>query len=94
MRLVGNSDVSATLGTRQELEFIIAIDSDGSTLQQSSVLNMVTFSFDNSVNATLLHLTQSNEFQHYSYTLPPVDRTSQGSYFLTFSKEFSCVVCK
>ena len=90
MRLVGNSNVSATLGTRQELEFIIAIDSDGSKLQQGSVLNMVNFSFDNSINVTQLQLVESNEFQHYSYTLPPVDNNSQGSYVLTFSKEFSC----
>ena len=79
---MGNSSVSATLGTRPEFEFIIAVDSDGSKVQQNSVLNMVTFSFENS----LLQLTESNEFQHYSYKPPPVDNSSAGVYVLTSSK--------
>ena len=90
---MGNSSVSATLGTRQELEFIIAIDSDGSKLQQSSVLNMVAFIFNNSINnATLLQLTESNEFQHYFYIIPPLDNNTEGMYALTFGKNsFVCV---
>ena len=89
MRLVGSSSVSATRGTTQELEFIIAIDSDGSRIQQSSVLNMVTFTFNNSINGTMLQLTESNEFQHYVYASPPIDNTTEGTYSLNFSKQSS-----
>ena len=92
MRLLGNSNISAALGTRQELEFVIAIDSDGSKLQQSSVLNMVTFTFDNLINATSLQLMESNEFQHYTYTFPPVDNSSVGIYALAFGEKFIILV--
>ena len=87
MRLLGNSNISATLGTRQELEFVIAIDSDGSKLQQSSVLNMVTFTFDNLIDATSLQLMESNEFQHYIYISPPVNNSSVGIYALAFGEK-------
>ena len=90
--MLGSSNVSAILGTRPELEYIIAIDSDGSKLQQGSVLNMVTFFFNNSVNSTsLLQLTESNEFQHYSYVLPVIDNSSVGEYLLTSGKKFFVV---
>ena len=86
VRLISNSNISATLGTRQELEFVIAIDSDGSKLQQNSVLSLVNFTFDNLINATMLQLTESNEFQHYTYVSPPIDNSSAGLYALMFSK--------
>jgi len=89
--LISNSNISATLGTRQELEFIIAIDSDGSKLQQNSVLNLVNFTFDNLINATTLQLAEANEFQHYSYVSPPIDNSSAGIYALIFGK--NCNYC-
>ena len=87
MRLLGNSNISAALGTRQELEFVIAIDSDGSNLQQSSVLNMVNFMFDNLIDTTSLQLMESIEFQHYTYTSPPVDDSSVGIYAIAFGEK-------
>lgn len=88
VRLLSDSNVSATVGTIQEIEYVIAINSDGSKLQQSLLLNMVTFSFNNLVNATMLHLTESREeFQHYFYTSPPLDNSSTGEYILSYGEE-------
>ena len=82
------------MGTIQKIEYIIAINSDGSRLEQSSLLNMVTFSFNNSVNATMLHLTESQEeFQHYLYISPPLDNSSTGEYILSYGEELTVVLC-
>ena len=92
VRLLSDSNVSATVGTIQKIEYVIAINSDGSRLQQSSLLNMVTFSFNNSVNATMLHLTESLEFQHYLYTSPPLDNSSTGEYILSYGEKLTVVL--
>ena len=92
--MLTDSNVSATLGSRPILEYVIAIDSDGSELQQSSVINMITFFFNNSVNETVLQLTESmEEFQHYLYILPSLDNSSTGEYMLTASEKFIFYVC-
>ncbi|XP_065910295.1 uncharacterized protein [Dysidea avara] len=82
VRLVSNSTISATLGTRQELEFVIAIDSDGSKIGQSAISDSLVFSFTNSSQITvdLPEPMELDIFQHFVYMLPPVDTTLEGMY--------------
>ena len=82
VRLVSNSTISATLGTRQELEFVIAIDSDGSKIEQTTISDSLMFSFTNSsqITVNLPEPTELDVFQHYVYILSPVDTTLEGMY--------------
>lgn len=79
---MSNSTISATLGTRQQLEFVIAIDSDGSKIGQRTISDYFVFSFTNlsQITANLPEPTELDVFQRYVYMLPPVDTTLEGMY--------------
>ena len=86
--MLGNSSILATVGSRPVLEFTVAVDSDGVLEFQNNVTSLLTFTFTNSSqNQTLLPLPvlDPNNFQRYSYTLPPLGVGTEGIYTLTFN---------
>lgn len=85
---MGNSSVLATVGSRPVLEFTVAVNSDGVQEFQNNVTSLLTFAFTNSSqNRTLLSLPtmDPDNFQRFSYTLPPLGVGTEGVYTLTFN---------
>jgi len=86
---VGNSSILATVGSRPVIEFIVAVDSNGIVEFQNNVTNLLTFSFlENSSKEQIqlpLPVMDSDNFQLYSYILPPVGISTEGIYMLTIN---------
>ena len=86
--MLGNSSILATVGSRPVLEFTVAVDSDGVQEFQKNVTSLLTFSFMNSSqNEFLLPLPvmDPDNFQRYSYTLPPLGINNEGIYTLAIN---------
>jgi len=85
---VGDGNIMATLGSRPEIEFVLAVDSDGVRDFQKNISNFLSFSFTNhDMMKTALSLPQidPNNFQHYKTVLPSVNITTEGIYTLTYT---------
>lgn len=89
VRVVGNSSILATVGSRPVIEFMVAVDSNGVVEFQNNVTSLLTFIFlSNSSQEQIqlpLPVMDSDNFQHYSYTLPPVGINNEGLYTLTIN---------
>ena len=86
--MLGNSSILATVGSRPVLEFTVAVDSDGVQEFQNNVSSLLTFTFINSTQIqTLLPLPvmDPDNFQRYSYTLPPLGVGTEGIYTLAIN---------
>jgi len=86
--VVGDGNITATVGSRPEIEFVLAVDSDGVRDFQDNISNFLSFSFTNhDMTKTALRLPQidPNNFQHYKAMLPSVDITTEGIYTLTYT---------
>ena len=86
--MLGNSSILATVGSRPVLEFTVAVDSDGVLEFHNNVTSLLTFTFTNSSQSkTLLPLPvmDPDNFQRFSYTLPPLGVGTEGIYTLTFN---------
>jgi len=96
LRLVGDSNITATLGSRPEVEFVLAVDSDGVRDFQKNISNFLSFSFTNhDMMKTALSLPQvdPNNFQHYKTVLPSVKLTTEGIYTLNYTGMNMQFVC-
>ena len=75
-------------GSTPSIDFMVAVDSDGVTELHTSVKKYLMFSFTNN-NLTTVFLPlphmDPNNFQHYSYRLPPMDSNWAGNYTLSFN---------
>ena len=88
MRLLGDGNITATLGSRPEVEFVLAIDSDGVRDFQNNIPDFLSFSFtDHNMMETALSLPQvdPNNFQRYKTVLPSVETSTEGVYTLTYA---------
>ena len=83
--MLGNSTILTTVGSRPVLDFIVAVDSDG---VQNDLTNLLSFTFTNSTDNQMplpLPVMDPNNFQRYSYTLPPLGISTEGIYNLTIN---------
>ena len=87
VRVIGNSSILATVGSRPVLEFTVAVDSNGLEEFQHNVTNLLTFSFlSNSTSQTLSPpMMDADNFQQYLYELPPLGIDTEGMYTLTIN---------
>ena len=84
--MLGNSTILTTVGSRPVLDFTVAVDSNGVQEFQNDLSSFLSFTFTNSThNQILLPLPVINpdNFQRYSYTLPPLGINTEGIYNLT-----------
>lgn len=86
VRVVGNSSILATVGSRPVLKFTVAVDSNGLQEFQRILLSFTFLANSSGVQTTLPPpvMTPDN-FQQYSYTLPPVEIDTEGIYTLTIN---------
>ena len=88
MRLLGDSNITTTLGSRPAVEFVLAIDSDGVRDFQKNITDFLSFSFTNhnmtKTTLSLPHMDLDN-FQRYKTVLPSVDISTEGVYTLTYT---------
>ena len=86
LRVLGNSSILATVGSRPVLEFTVAVDSDGLQEFHNNITSLLTFSFVSNSDQRPVQLPQPvmsiDNFQRYLYTLPPVGVNTEGTYTL------------
>ena len=87
MRLLSDTFVNSSAGSRPTLMYVIAVDADGVREQQKSLNSIASFEFVNK-NGHFNYSSNFTEFmetsfQHYSYTLPALEEDDEGNYTLT-----------
>jgi len=84
--LLTNQTLVVPLASSPVISIIIAIDSDGTRSQQDNVTNslVLTHTNNNGDEVIVDGLEQDSEnFQLYHYTFPPVRRSDNGTYAVT-----------
>ena len=87
LKLVSNTSVEASPGTRPILMYVIAVDDDGTMVEQKNLSYFASFQFVNpdsqmsDYNSELTEFIETS-FQHYIYALPVLDEDAEGSYML------------
>ena len=90
LRLLSDSFVNSSAGSRPTLMYVIAVDADGVRKQQKSLNSIASFEFVNKNGQRFNYSSNFPEFmetsfQHYSYTLPALEEDDEGNYTLTLS---------
>ena len=89
VQALGSTVILATVGSRPVIEFTVAIDSNGLQEFQNNIMDLLNFTFlPNSSRRqiqTLSLVMDPDNFQRYSYTLPPVGINTEGTYTLTIN---------
>ena len=89
VRVSGNSSILATVGSRPVLVFTVAVDSNGLQEFHNNITSLLAFTFVSNSDQRLVQLPQpvmsADNFQHYSYTLPPLGINTEGTYTLTIN---------
>ena len=86
LRLLSNSTVDSTEGTRPLFTYVIAVDDDGTREEQKNLSSIATFEFNsNTDNSRLAEFVEAS-FQYYIYALPALGEDAEGTYALILSK--------
>jgi len=85
---LNGSFLTVEQGSTPSIDFMVAVESDGVSELHTSVKKYLMFSFTNNDLTTMflpLPHVDPNNFQHYSYRLPPMDLNWAGNYTLSFN---------
>ena len=90
LRLLSDTFVNSSAGSRPTLMYVIAVDADGVREQQTSLNSIASFEFVNKNGQSFNYTSNFPEFmetffQHYSYTLTALEEDDEGNYTLTLS---------
>ena len=101
LRLLSDTFVNSSAGTRPILMYVIAINADGVREEQKSLDSIASFEFINKNGQSFNYSSNFTEFtetsfQHYSYALPVLEEDNEGVYILTpgsYIYNCSCDIC-
>ena len=86
LRLLSNSTVDSTEGTRPIFMYVIAVDDNGTREGQKNLSSIATFEFNSNTDNSRLSEFLETSFQFYTYVLPALDEDAEGSYALILRK--------
>ena len=86
LRLLSNSTIDSTEGTRPIFMYVIAVDDDGTREEQKNLSSIATFKFNLNIDNSRLNEFVETSFQFYTYALPVLDEDAEGSYALFLRK--------